>query len=102
MFNNITKGKSYDLVLTAVIKLITRIVFILVDIIIFLLQWFYDKRCAMFAFKSWKISISRKIPGYGKFTHPRFIQGHIHYLIPGLTYPGKFLYPRKYSIRKSA
>ena len=61
--------------------------YMLVDTNIFLLQQVYNIMSTMFVSKSWKISISRKFP------YPRFLQGFLHNLIPGLPYPRKIPYP---------
>ena len=55
---HVTHHKSYGLVLTDAIELLNCIAYILVHIIIFLLRWFYDILCVMFASKSWTFSIT--------------------------------------------
>ena len=82
MFRNIIcdkkHTKSYGLGVKAVTEVHKRIVNIIVDLIIFLHQRFYDTQNP------------RKFPYQGKFPYPLFLKVFLHNLIPGLLYPGFF------------
>ena len=70
--------KSYGLVSTGFNKVGKRIVYILDDIIIFLQRRFY----VIYTVYNFELT------NHGKFPYPGFIQGFLHYLRPGPTYPG--------------
>ena len=103
---HVTHNKSSGLGLTVVIEVRKCVVYILVDINIFLIPWFYGILLEIFHMLGNPHIL--KIPYSGKFPYPVFLQGYIQNLIPGLPYPGnfpnlgKFPYPVKASIHKSA
>ena len=87
---NVTQHNSFSSRLTAVIEVCKQIFYLLEYIIIFLHRCFYDMLCVM---------LSLQILN---FSYAGFLQEFIHNLILGLPYSGKFTYPVKISIRKSA
>ena len=77
---DVTHNKLYSLVITSTNKVCKCIVYILVNIIIFLYRWFYDILCVVLSFQ-----ILRNSP------YPGLLQVFLQSSILGIPYPGRFL-----------
>ena len=88
--NDVTDNRSFDLGLTAINEVCKRIDYILDDIFFFFNRFLYNIVYDV------QLPYPRKISISGKYPYPGFLHEFLKLFIPGLPYPGNFLYPEKY------